>query len=61
MKIAKNVYNMLDKMVVEMGVGNCIQIVIDNVVTYVVITSLFWSPYAAHCLALLLKDIWELI
>ena len=67
-KNAENLCNMLDEVVIEVGVANVIQIVTDNAAAYVAAgrllmerhPTLFWSPCAAHCLDLLLEDLRKL-
>ena len=67
-KNAENLCNMLDEVVIEVGVANVIQIVTDNAAAYVAAgrhlmerhPTLFWSPCATHCLDLLLEDLGKL-
>ncbi|XP_057856023.2 uncharacterized protein LOC131065524 [Cryptomeria japonica] len=67
-KNAETLCNMLDEVVMDVGVQNVIQVVTDNAAAYVAVgkllmarhPTLFWSPCAAHCLDLLLEDIGKL-
>ncbi|XP_059077215.1 uncharacterized protein LOC131068578 isoform X1 [Cryptomeria japonica] len=67
-KNAETLCNMLDEVVMDVGVQNVIQVVTDNAAAYVAAgrllmarhLTLFWSPCAAHCLDLLLEDIGKL-
>jgi hypothetical protein len=67
-KNAENLCNMLDEVVIEVGVANVIQIVTNNAAAYVAAgrllmerhPTLFWSPCVAHCLDLLLEDLGKL-
>ncbi|GLJ18817.1 hypothetical protein SUGI_0336250 [Cryptomeria japonica] len=67
-KNAETLCNMLDEVVMDVGVQNVIQVVTDNAAAYVAAgkvlmarhPTLFWSPCAAHCLDLLLEDIGKL-
>jgi hypothetical protein len=58
----------LDEVVVEVGVENVVQVIIDNASNYVVASKLleekhptiFWTPCVAHYLDLMLEDIGKL-
>ncbi|XP_059063100.1 uncharacterized protein LOC131079406 isoform X2 [Cryptomeria japonica] len=67
-KNAETLARMLEHVVMEVGVENVVQIIIDNAATYVSAgrilqerhPTLFWTPCAAHVLDLLLEDIGKL-
>ncbi|KAL7170399.1 hypothetical protein ACSBR2_035298 [Camellia fascicularis] len=68
LKNAEYLFELLDSMVEEIGEENIAQIITDSASTYVKVGSmlmkkrnqLFWSPCAAHCMDLILTDIWDL-
>ncbi|GLJ04781.1 hypothetical protein SUGI_0003170 [Cryptomeria japonica] len=57
----------IEEVIDEVGEENVVQVVTDNATSYVAVGKLlmerhpkiFWSPCAAHCLDLMLKDIGE--
>ena len=59
---------LLDGVLQEIGLENVVQIITDNATNYVAVCrllmerhpSLFWSPCAAHCIDLMLEDVWEI-
>lgn len=67
-KNAENLARMLEKVCMEVGLENVVQIITDNAVANVVAGrilqdkhhTLFWTPCAAHVLDLLLEDIGKL-
>nr|XP_007134308.1 hypothetical protein PHAVU_010G036200g [Phaseolus vulgaris]ESW06302.1 hypothetical protein PHAVU_010G036200g [Phaseolus vulgaris] len=67
-KDAKQMFELLDFVVEEIGEDNVAQVVTDGAFNFVAIgqmleekrTKLFWSPCAAHCLDLILEDIGQL-
>ena len=67
-KDAKQMFELLDFVVEEIGEDNVAQVVTDGASNFVAIgqmleekrTKLFWSPCAAHCLDLILEDIGQL-
>jgi len=67
-KDAKQMFELLDFVVEEIGEDNVVQVVIDGASNFVAAgkmleekrTRLFWSPCAAHCLDLILEDIGQL-
>ncbi|XP_061352114.1 uncharacterized protein LOC133297067 [Gastrolobium bilobum] len=64
-KDAEKMFELLDEMVMEIGEENVVQVVTDSAAALVSAgqklmdkrKQLFWSPYAAHCLNLILEDI----
>jgi hypothetical protein len=56
------------EVVLFIGPENIVHMVIDNVSNYVAASkllveefpSIFWSPYAAHCINLILQDVGKL-
>lgn len=64
-KNAENLSLMLEEVVLELGIENVVQIIIDNAVAYMAARrllrerhpTLFWTPCATHCFDLLLEDI----
>lgn len=64
-KDANLLFGILDKMVDEVGETNVVQVIIDNASAYVKAGKmleatrkhLYWTPYAAHCIDLMLEDI----
>ena len=64
-KDANLIFQLLDEVVMEMGVANTVQIIIDNVSNYVLFgkmleskhKTIFWTPCATHCIDLMLEDI----
>ncbi|CAN1267444.1 hypothetical protein LINPERPRIM_LOCUS12826 [Linum perenne] len=64
-KTAKNLFKMFDEVLKWIGVANVVQVVTDNASNYKACGSLihrkypniYWTPCAAHCLNLMLKDI----
>ena len=58
----------MDAFIREIGLEHVVQIIIDNVTNYVAAdrmlmerhSSLFWTPCAAHCIDLMLKDMGEI-
>ncbi|XP_028755565.1 uncharacterized protein LOC114714940 [Neltuma alba] len=67
-KDAKQMFELLDNLVEEIGEDNVVQVVTDGASNLVAAgkmleekrTKLFWSPCAAHCLDLILEDIGQL-
>ncbi|XP_027915185.1 uncharacterized protein LOC114174548 [Vigna unguiculata] len=67
-KDAKQMFELLDSVIEEIGEDNVVQVVIDGASNFVAAgkmleekrTKLFWSPCAAHCIDLILEDIGEL-
>lgn len=67
-KNAENLCDMLDEVVIEVGVANVIQIMTDNAIVYMAAgrllmerhPTLFWSPCVAHSLDLLFEDLGKL-
>ena len=65
MKDAKTLWNLFCEVIQWVGAENVVHIVTNNAANYVVAGRLihekygtiFWSPCAAHCLNLLLKDV----
>jgi len=63
-KTVDKVFKMLDAIVERIGEENVVQVVIDNAANYKAVgqlliekrKSLFWTPCAAHCIDLILKD-----
>ena len=64
-KTADYIFSLMDKVVDEVGEENIVQVVTDNEVSFKAAghmlmekrKHLFWSPYAAHCINLMLEDI----
>lgn len=64
-KDANFLFKILDDMVEEVGEENVVQVVTDNASNYVKAGKLlmakrphlYWTPWAAHCLDLILEDI----
>jgi hypothetical protein len=67
-KTAENIFYLLKEMIDMVGGKNVVQVVTDNAVNYVAAgrlveaeyPTIFWSPCAAHCLNLIMKDISEM-
>ena len=67
-KNAKNLFQLLDSLVQEIGEKNVVQVVTDSASTYVLAgekliekrRKIFWNPCAAHCIDLMLHDIGDL-
>ena len=67
-KNAKNLFQMLDSLVQEIGEGNVVQVVTDSASACVSVgeklmekrRKIFWNPCAAHCIDLMLHDIGDL-
>ena len=60
----KYIYGLLKDVIKDVGEANVMQIVIDNESTFVKVGkllmknyNLYWTPYAAHCIDLMFKDI----
>ena len=59
------IFSLMDKIVEEVGVENIIQVVTDNEASFKAACMLlmekhkylFWSPYAVHCIDLMLENI----
>ncbi|XP_059627526.1 uncharacterized protein LOC132270366 [Cornus florida] len=64
-KTGEKMFDLLNKFVQQIGVSNVIQVVTDSASSNVVAgrmlegmyRHLYWSPYAAHCVDLMLEDI----
>ena len=64
-KMEDYIFSFIDKIVEEVGEENIIQVATDNEASFKVTgmllmekrKHLFWSPYAAHCIYLMLEDI----
>jgi hypothetical protein len=64
-KDAKLLFELLDEVVMEVGVANVVQVITDNASNYVLAgkmleekhKTIFWTPFAAHCIDLMLEDI----
>ena len=64
-KDAKNLCDLLDVFILEVGAENVVQVITDNAANYVAAgrmlmdrhPTLFWTPCAAHCIDLMLEDI----
>jgi len=64
-KDAQLLFHLLNKVVMEVGVENVVQVITDNASNYVAAgkmleekhPTIWWSPCAAHCLDLMLEDI----
>jgi hypothetical protein len=62
---ANLLFELLDKVVMEVGVANVVHVITDNASNYVLAgkmikekhTTIFWTPCVAHCIDLMLKDI----
>ena len=67
-KNAKNLFQLLDSLVQEIGEKNVVQVVTDSAFTYVLAgeklmekkRKIFWNPCAAHCIDLMLHEIGDL-
>ena len=67
-KNAKNLFQLLDSLVQEIGEKNVVQVVTDSASTYVLASEklmekrhkIFWNPCAAHCIDMMLHDIGDL-
>ena len=67
-KNAKNLFQLLDSLVQEIGEKNVVQVVTDSASTYVLAgeklmekrCKIFWNPCATHCIDLMLHDIGDL-
>jgi hypothetical protein len=67
-KDAQLLCELLDGFIREIGPQYVVQVIRDNVVNYVVAgrmlmeryPSLYWSPFAAHCIDLVLEDMGKL-
>ena len=67
-KAGEKLFELLDAIVEEVGEENVVQIVTDNESNYVLAGKLlgekrkhiYWTPYAAHCIDLMLEDIGKL-
>ncbi|XP_042521154.1 uncharacterized protein LOC122094419 [Macadamia integrifolia] len=65
---AAMLFQLLDSKIEEIGEDNVVQVVTDNAANYVATgrmlmekrSKLYWTPYAAHCLDLMLEDIGKL-
>ena len=64
-KDANLLFQLLDEVVMEVGVTNVVQIITDNASNYVLVgkmleskhKTIFWTPCVAHCIDLMLEDI----
>ena len=64
-KDANLLCDLLDQFVKEVGLEYIVQVVTNNASSYVLVgnklmniyPSLYWTPYACHCIDLLLEDI----
>jgi hypothetical protein len=64
-KDANLLFELLDEIVMEVGVENVVQVITDNASNYVLAgkmleekhKTIFWTPCAAHCIDLMLEDI----
>ena len=64
-KDATLLFELLDEVVMQVGVENVVQVVTDNASNYVLAgkmleekhKTIFWTPCAAHCIDLMLEDI----
>ena len=64
-KDTKNLCDLLDVFILEVGAENVVQVITDNAANYVAAgkmlmesyPNLFWTPCAAHCIDLMLEDI----
>jgi hypothetical protein len=64
-KDAMLLFELLDEVVMEVGVENVVQVITDNASNYVLAgkmleekhKTIFWTPCAAHCIDLMLEDI----
>ncbi|GMP32949.1 hypothetical protein CsSME_00006479 [Camellia sinensis var. sinensis] len=67
-KDANKIFNLLDKFVDKIGEANVVQIVTDSAAANVLVGKfleakrphLYWTPCVAHCLDLMLEDIFKL-
>ena len=67
-KNAKNLFQLLDSLVQEIGEKNVVQVVTNSASTYVLAgeklmekrCKIFWNPCATHCIDLMLHDIGDL-
>ena len=67
-KTAKNLFQLLDSLVQEIGEKNVVQVVTNSAFTYVLACEklmekrrkIFWNPCAAHCIDLMLHEIGDL-
>ncbi|TXG57054.1 hypothetical protein EZV62_018367 [Acer yangbiense] len=67
-KTGEKMFELLSKFMEKIGVNNVVQMVIDSALNNVLAgrlleakyPTLFWTPCAAHCLDLILKDIYKL-
>jgi len=67
-KRGEKLFERLDSLVEEIGEENVVQVITNNGINYVLVgkllekknTHLYWTPCAAHCIDLMLEDIWEL-
>ncbi|XP_019080698.2 uncharacterized protein LOC109123935 [Vitis vinifera] len=67
-KNGENMFKYLDEVVEEIGEENVVQVITDNASNYVNAgrrlmekrSRLWWTPYAAHCIDLMLEDIGKL-
>ena len=64
-KDANLLFQLLDEVIMEVGVTNVVQVITDNASNYVLIgkmleskhKTIFWTPHASHCIDLMLEDI----
>jgi hypothetical protein len=64
-KDANLLFELLDEVVMEVGVANVVQVITDNASNYVLAgkmleekhKTIFWTPCVAHCIDLMLEDI----
>ena len=62
-KDANLLFQLLDEVVMEVGVTNVVQIITDNAYNYILAgkmleskhKTIFWTPCAAHCIDLMLE------
>ena len=67
-KNAKNLFQLLDSLVQEIGEKNVVQVVTNSAFTYVLASEkliekrckIFWNPCAVHCIDLMLHEIGDL-
>lgn len=65
---ARMIADLLERRIVDVGIGNVVQVVTDNGANYKAagkilmerIPTLYWSPCACHCVDLMLEDIGKL-
>ena len=65
LKTTNYIFSLMNKIVEEVGEENIVQVVTDNRTSFKAIgmlwkekrKHLFWSPYATHCIDLMLEDI----